>query len=73
MASNTYEAVGNKLDMSEIITNIAPDDTPLFSRIGRTKATATTHEWLEDTLGEPRVNKQPRLYNELCKKKIHRR
>ena len=62
MASNTYEAVGNKLDMSEIITNIAPDDTPLFSRIGRTKATATTHEWLEDTLGEPRVNKQPEGY-----------
>ena len=62
MASNTYEAVGNNLDMSEIITNIAPDDTPLFSRIGRTKATATTHEWLEDTLGEPRVNKQPEGY-----------
>ena len=62
MASNTYEAVGNKLDMSEIITNIAPDDTPLFSRISRTKATATTHEWLEDTLGEPRVNKQPEGY-----------
>ena len=62
MASNTYEAVGNKLDMSEIITNITPDDTPLFSRIGRTKATATTHEWLEDTLGEPRANKQPEGY-----------
>ena len=62
MASNTYEAVGNKLDMSEIITNITPDDTPLFSRIGRTKATATTHEWLEDTLGEPIVNKQPEGY-----------
>lgn len=62
MASNTYEAVGNKLDISEIITNIAPDDTPLFSRISRTKATATTHEWLEDTLGEPRVNKQPEGY-----------
>ena len=24
MASNTYEAVGNKLDMSDIITNIEP-------------------------------------------------
>ncbi len=65
MASNTYEAVGNKLDMSEIITNISPDDTPLFSRIGRTRATATTHEWLEDTLGEPKVNKQPEGYTYL--------
>ena len=62
MASNTYAAVGNKDDMSDIITNISPDDTPLFSRIGRTKATATTHEWLEDDLGEPRANKQPEGY-----------
>ena len=62
MASNTYEAVGNKLDMSDIITNISPEDTPLFSRIGKTKATAVTHEWLEDTLGEARENKQPEGY-----------
>lgn len=62
MASNTYEAVGNKLDMSEIITNISPEDTPLFSRINRTRATATTHEWLEDSLGEPRTNKQKEGY-----------
>ena len=62
MASNTYEAVGNKLDMSEIITNISPEDTPLFSRISRTRATATTHEWLEDTLGEPRTNKEKEGY-----------
>ena len=62
MASNTYEAVGNKEDMSEIITNIAPDDTPLLTRLARTKATATVHEWLEDDLGEPRANKQPEGY-----------
>ena len=62
MASNTYEAVGNKLDMSDIITNISPEDTPLFSRISKTKATAITHEWLEDTLGEARENKQPEGY-----------
>ena len=62
MASNTYAAVGNKEDMSEIITNISPEDTPLYSRLSRTKATATTHEWLEDSLGEPRVNKQPEGY-----------
>ena len=62
MASNTYEAVGNKLDMSDIITNISPEDTPLFSRIARTRATAVTHEWLEDSLGEPRTNKHPEGY-----------
>ena len=48
--------------MSEVITNISPEDTPLFSRIGRTRATAVTHEWLEDSLGEPRANKQPEGY-----------
>lgn len=62
MASNTYDAVGNKDDVSEIITNIAPDETPLYSRIGRTKATAVTHEWLEDTLGEAEDNKNEEGY-----------
>lgn len=62
MASNTYAAVGNRLDISDLITNIAPDETPLFNRISRTRATAVTHEWLEDTLGEPKTNKQPEGY-----------
>ena len=35
MASNTYEAIGNKEDVSDVITNISPDQTPLFSRILR--------------------------------------
>lgn len=56
MASNTYTAVGNRKDVSEIVTNIAPYDTPLYSRIGKTKATATNHEWLEDSLGAPAEN-----------------
>ncbi len=62
MASNTYTAVGNREDVSDIITNIAPYDTPLYSRIGRTKATQTNHEWLEDTLGSAEANKQVEGY-----------
>lgn len=62
MASNTYEAVGNKEDVSDIITNIAPYDTPLYSRIGKTRATSTTHEWLEDELGTPITNMNPEGY-----------
>ncbi len=62
MASNTYEAVGNREDVSEIITNIAPYDTPLYSRMGRTQATQTRHEWLEDELGEPIQNAYPEGY-----------
>lgn len=58
-AGNTYEAVGNKIDMGEIITNIAPYDTPLHTRLPKTKATATYHEWLEDTLDEATPNFWP--------------
>ena len=62
MASNTYDAVGNKEDVSDIITNISPEQTPLYSRIGKTKATQTIHEWLEDNLGEAEDNAQPEGY-----------
>ncbi len=59
---NTYTAVGNKEDVSDIITNISPYDTPLYSRIGKTKAIAVMHEWLEDELGAPQVNQQNEGY-----------
>jgi len=51
LGKNTYVAVGNKEDISDLITNIAPYDTPIYSMIGKTTATATYHEWLEDVLG----------------------
>ena len=56
MASNTYVAVGNREDVSDLITNIAPYETPLYTRLKKTKATETNHEWLEDTLGDPEEN-----------------
>ncbi len=62
MSWNTYTAVGNKEDVSDIITNISPADTPLYSRIGKTKAQQVTHEWLEDELGSPQVNQQVEGY-----------
>ena len=62
MASNTFVAVGNKEDVSDIITNISPYDTPLYSRIGKTKATQVMHEWLEDELGAPVANLQVEGY-----------
>lgn len=54
--SNTYVAVGNKEDLNPVITNIAPSETPLYSAIGATSATATYHEWLEDDLGDAASN-----------------
>lgn len=57
MGKNTYVAVGNKEDISDLIQNIAPEDTPLYSTLGKgPSATATYHEWLEDDLGDPADN-----------------
>ena len=58
MGANTYVAVGNMRDMSNIITNIAPKETPMYTSFGKTEATGTFHEWLEDGLDAPRENAQ---------------
>lgn len=51
--TNTYsafDAVGEREDLSDIIYNISPTDTPFMSGIGREKATAVNHEWQTDAL-----------------------
>ena len=54
----TYNTTGIREDLSDVITNISPDDTPFLSGIGRTQATNTLHEWLEDQLDPPGANAQ---------------
>lgn len=57
MGANTYVAVGNKEDMTDLVLNISPSDTPITSAIGKGKpATGTVHSWLEDTLPTPTDN-----------------
>src|SRR3990167_6806679 len=46
----TYASVGNMDDLSNIIYNIAPTDTPGLSSFETTDATAVLHEWQTDTL-----------------------
>jgi hypothetical protein len=46
----TYEQVGIKEDISDIISNIAPTDTPFLSSIGKEKVTNTLFQWQTDTL-----------------------
>jgi hypothetical protein len=46
----TYTAVGQREDLSDVIYNISPTDTPFMSTIGKGKATATYHEWQTDSL-----------------------
>ena len=45
-----YDAKGNREDLSDIIYDISPTETPFLSSIGKTKATSTKHEWQTDAL-----------------------
>jgi hypothetical protein len=46
----TYEAIGNREDLSDVIYRIDPTDTPLMSGVEREKATAVNHEWQTQAL-----------------------
>jgi len=46
----TFSAVGIREDLSDIIYNIAPTQTPFITSIGKTKADQTYHEWQTDAL-----------------------
>ena len=47
---STYDAIGNREDLSNVIYDISPTETPFMSGIARTPATATLHEWQTDAL-----------------------
>ena len=36
-------------DLADVIYDISPQDTPIMSSIGKTKATAVFHEWQKDS------------------------
>ena len=40
----TDAAIGNREDLSDVLTNISPTETPFLSSIGRTRATGIFHE-----------------------------
>jgi PHD/YefM family antitoxin component YafN of YafNO toxin-antitoxin module len=48
-----YAVNGQREDLSDIIYNISPTDTPFMSSIGKSKATAVNHEWQIDALAAP--------------------
>ena len=47
---DTYDATGIREDLSDVITNISPEETPFYSACRKTKATNTLHEFQTDTL-----------------------
>jgi len=54
----TYSAKGIREDLSNVITNIAPEETPFQSNIGRETITNTLFEWQTDTLADAAANAQ---------------
>lgn len=56
-AVKTYDAVGNREDLTDIIATITRHETPIFSSLEKVKANATYHEWQIDTLSTGNSNK----------------
>ena len=46
----SYQSIGNREDLTDVIYNISPTDTPFMTSVGKTKATAVYHEWQTDSL-----------------------
>ena len=47
---DTYDSVGEREDLSDVIYSISPTDTPFLSSAAKTQATAVLHEWQTDSL-----------------------
>lgn len=59
--TNTYlttAAIGNREDLTDVISRIDPTETPIFSMAGKAKATATLHEWQTQALAAAASNAQ---------------
>jgi len=54
----TFDAKGIREDLSNLITNIAPEETPYMSNIGRESISNSLFEWQTDTLASAAANKQ---------------
>lgn len=59
LPSNTftqYDAIGNREDLSDVIYDVSPTETPFASGISRNSATAVLHEWQTDSLDAATAN-----------------
>lgn len=58
--TNTYDTYDSanaiRQDLSKVITNVSPEDTPFYSKCKKTKATNTYHEWMTDSLRSSGTN-----------------
>ena len=53
--ANTGSAVSNREDLTDVLTILAPEETPVLSSAQKQRATATNTEWTVDSLSTPRT------------------
>jgi len=53
---DSYDAVGIREDLRDVIYNISPEETPFLSACKKSKATNTYHEWQTDSLRSSAAN-----------------
>jgi hypothetical protein len=53
---DSYDVKGIREDLSDVIYNISPEETPFYTACAKGKATNTLHEWQTDTLRSSAVN-----------------
>jgi hypothetical protein len=53
---DSYDAVGIREDLSDVITNISPEETPFFTKCRKTTARNTLVEWQTDALRSSAAN-----------------
>ena len=55
----TFDAVGGREDLQNVIYDISPTDTPFMSSIGTGSASAVKHEWQTDSLAAAASKSRP--------------
>lgn len=55
----TTSAVGNREELSDVVSRITPEDTPIYSMIPKGKCESVHPEWETDELAAPSENIQP--------------
>lgn len=61
VVANTFQttsAVGNREELSDVVSRITPEDTPIYSMIEKVKFKSTHPEWETDELAAPGENIQ---------------
>ena len=51
--TNTGSAVSNREDLTDVLSILAPEETPILSSLNKQKANATFVEWTVDSLSDP--------------------